>query len=58
MVPSISEESNSNTTDLDSGDERSKIFSVARRNTAPSFEEQESILNEMSKFVEIFVIFT
>ena len=57
-MSSINEQPNGNTTDLDGGDERSKIFSVARRNTAPSFEEQESILNEMSKFVEIFVVFT
>ena len=42
---------------MDGGDKRSKIFSVARRNTAPSFEEQESILNEMAELVEIFVVF-
>ena len=57
-MSSINEQPNGNTTDLDGGDERSKIFSVARRNTAPSFEEQESILNEMSNFGEIFVVFT
>ena len=57
-MSSINEQPNGNTTDLDGGDKRSKIFSVARRNTAPSFEEQESILNEMSNFVEIFVVFT
>ena len=57
-MSSINEQPNSNTSDLDSGDERSKIFSVARRNTTPSFEKQESILNEMSKLVEMFVVFT
>ena len=56
-MTSINEQPNGNTTDLDGGDKRSKIFSVARRNTAPSFEEQESILNEMAEFVEIFVVF-
>ena len=28
----------------------------ASRNTAPSFEKQESVLDEMAKFVEIFII--
>lgn len=57
MVSSINKEPNSNTTDLDSGSERSGVFSVARSNTAPPFEKQESILNEMAEFVEIFVVF-
>mgnify|MGYP007075839439 CR=1 FL=1 len=57
MVSSINKEPNSNTADLDSGSERSDVFSVARGNTAPSFEKQESILNEMAEFVEIFIIF-
>ncbi len=56
MVSSIKKEPNSNTTYLDSSSERSGIFSVASRNTAPSFEKQESVLNEMAKFVEIFII--
>lgn len=43
--------------DLDSGGERSGNFSAAGSNTAPPFETQESILNEMAEFVEIFVIF-
>ena len=46
-----------NTTDLDSSSERSGVFSVARSNTAPPFEKQESILNEMAELVEIFVVF-
>ena len=57
LVSSISKEANSNTTDLDSSRERSGIFSVARSSTAPPFEKQESILNEMAEFVKIFVIF-
>ena len=56
MVSSIKKEPNSNTTYLDSSSERSGIFSVASRNTAPSFEKQESVLDEMAKFVEIFII--
>ena len=36
---------------------RSGIFSVVRSNTAPPFEKQESILNEMAEFVKIFVVF-
>ena len=46
-MSSINKEPNSNTTDLDSGNERSGVFSVACSNTAPPFE----------KFVEIFIIF-
>ena len=57
MVSSINKEPNSDTADLDSGGERSGIFSVARSNTAPPFEKQESILNEMAEFVEIFIVF-
>ena len=56
MVSSIKKEPNSNTTYLDSSSERSGIFSVASRNTEPSFEKQESVLDEMAKFVEIFII--
>ena len=56
-MSSINKEPNSNTTDLDSSSERSGIFSVARSNTAPPFEKQESILNEMAEFVKIFVVF-
>ena len=55
-MPSINKEPNSNTTYLDSSSERSGIFSVASRNTEPSFEKQESVLDEMAKFVEIFII--
>lgn len=57
MVSSINEEPNGNTTDLDSSDERSGVFSVACTNTAPPFEKQKSILNEMAEFVEIFIVF-
>ena len=56
-MSSINKEPNSNTTDLDGGSERSGIFSVTRSNAAPSFEKQESILNEMAELVEMFVIF-
>ena len=57
MVPSITKEPNSNTTDLDGNRKRSGIFSVARSNTTPPFEKQESILNEMAELVEILVVF-
>ena len=57
MVSSINKEPNSNTPDLDSSSERSGVFGVACSNTAPPFEKQESILNEMAEFVEIFVVF-
>ena len=57
MVSSISKEPNSNTTDLNSGRERSGVFSIARSNTAPPFEKQERILNEMAELVEIFIVF-
>ena len=57
MVSSINKEPNSNTTDLDSGGERSGVFSVACSNTAPPFEKQKSILDEMAEFVKIFVVF-
>ena len=56
-MSSINKEPNSNTTDLDSGNEGSGVFSVARSNTTPPFEKQKSILNEMAEFVEIFVVF-
>ena len=56
-MSSINKEPNSNTADLDGGSERSGIFSVTRSNAAPSFEKQESILNEMAELVEMFVIF-
>ena len=42
---------------MDSGNERSGVFSGAHSNTTPPFEKQESILNEMAEFVEIFVVF-
>ena len=57
MVSSINKEPDSNTTDLDSGGERRGVFGVARSNTTPPFEKQESILNEMAEFVKIFVVF-
>ena len=58
MVSTINEEPNSNTANLDSSDEGSDIFGVARGNAAPAFEEKKSVLNEMAKFVKIFVVFT
>jgi hypothetical protein len=42
---------------LDSSDEGSDIFGVARSNAAPAFEKK-SVLNEMAKFIKIFVVFT
>ena len=56
-MSSINKEPNSNTADLDGGSERGGVFSVSRSNTAPPFEKQESILNEMAELVEIFVVF-
>ncbi len=57
-MSSINEEPNSNTTNLDSSDEGSDIFSAARSNAAPTFEKKKSVLNEMTKFVKIFIEFT
>ena len=57
MVSSIKKKPNSNTTNLDSSDEGSDIFGVARSNAAPAFEKK-SVLNEMAKFIKIFVVFT
>ena len=42
---------------MNSGSERSGIFGVACRDTASSFEKQESILNEMTELVKIFIVF-
>ena len=58
MVSSINEEPNGNTTNLDSSDEGSDIFGVARSNAASALEKKKSVLNEMAKFVKIFVVFT
>ena len=58
MVSSINEEPNSNAANLDSNDEGSDIFGVARSNAAPALEKKKSVLNEMAKFVKIFVVFT
>lgn len=57
-MSSIKEEPNRNITNLNSGSERSDIFGVACSDTAPPFEKQESILNEMAELVEIFVLFS
>ena len=57
MVSSINKEPNSNTTNLNSSSKRSCIFGIACSDTAPPFEKQESILNEMAELVEIFVVF-
>ena len=56
-MSSINKEPDSNTTNLNSGSERSDIFGVARSNTTPPFETQESILNEMAELVELFAVF-
>ena len=42
---------------MNSSRERNGVFSVARSNTAPSFEKWESIPNEMAEPVEIFIVF-
>ena len=57
MVSSINKEPNSNTTNLNSSSKRSCIFGIACSDTAPPFEKQESILNEMAELVEILVVF-
>ena len=58
MVSSINEEPDGNTTNLDSSDEGSDIFGVARSNAAPAFEKKKSVLNEMTKLIKIFAVFT
>lgn len=47
-----------NTTNLDSSGEGSGIFGVARSNAAPPFEKKKSVLNEMTKLIKIFAVFT
>ena len=58
MVSSINKEPNSNTTNLDSSNEGSDVFGVARSNAAPAFEKKKSVLNEMAKFIKLFAVFT
>ena len=41
---------------MDSSNERSGVFSIARSNASPPFEAQKSILDEMAEFVKIFVV--
>lgn len=57
MVSSKNKEPNSNTADLNSGNEGSGVFCVACRNAAPPFEKKKRILNQMAELVEIFIIF-
>ena len=56
-MSSINKEPNRDTAYLDSSSKGSDVFCVASRNTAPSFEKQKCILNKMTEFVEIFVVF-
>ncbi len=56
-MSSINKEPNSDTAYLDSSNKGSDVLCVASRNTAPSFEEQKSILNKMTEFAEMFVVF-
>ena len=57
-MSSINKEPNRDTAYLDSSSKGSDVFCVASRNTAPSFEKQKCILNKMTEFVEIFVVFS
>jgi hypothetical protein len=42
---------------LNSNSERSGILGIACSDTAPPFEKQKSIFNEMAELVEIFIVF-
>jgi len=44
--------------DLDSAKERRGVFCVAGCDAAPPLDMQERILDQMAKFIEIFVIFS
>lgn len=41
---------------MDGGEEGLAVFSVSCCDTAPSFEHQESIFNQVAQLVEFFVI--
>lgn len=43
------------TSDMDSGEERSCIFSITRRNATPAFEVKEGTFNEMPPCVQFSV---
>ena len=43
---------------MDSGEERSRVFSVAGCDAAPSLEVEEGILNKVAELVECFIIVT
>ena len=41
---------------MNSGEERCGVFSIARSNAAPLFKVKESIFNQMTQFIDVFVI--
>ena len=41
---------------LYSGDKRSGVFRIPRRNASPAFEVQEGVFHQLAQFVEVFVI--
>ena len=40
---------------MDSGEEGSRIFSIASGDASPLFEMEDSVFHQMSKFVQVFV---
>jgi len=41
---------------MDGGEERGCIFGVSRGNTAPAFEVEEGVFNQMPRFVKVGVV--
>ena len=55
-MSSIKFQSKSDAPNLDCSDKRCDIFSVTSRDTAPSFEVQKCILNEVSQLVNMLIV--
>ena len=47
----------SNTANVDGGEERSGMFGVSGSNTAPTLEMQEGIFDQVAEFIQVAVVF-
>ena len=56
MVSSKNLEADSNAANLNGGNKRSRVLSVARSTTSPSFQVKECVFHQMTEFIEIFII--